>query len=860
EIRGSVPSTNTNGSSGPAVFTVRRQSNSANNAFNVDFTLGGTAVRDIDYVLNVVGNSITFPGGQTTYDVTVTPLTAAGDKTVVMSIAAPPGSSYFTLPGRDAASVNIIDNGTPSTELSLSSVTPASGGNGGVVVSKIFGDNIANGAAVKLTRAGEPDLAGANVNVSSGGKSLTTVFDLNGRTVGRWNIVVTNPNSTTAVLTNGFAVEANVGPRLTVQVSGASTIRASHTRSRYDVVYTNHGNTDAFGVVLFVIGVAANECVDQNDGDCTFLETPEANVSDIPGQDPFPAWVRQVPNVVPTDLPNVIGPGLRHIGAIPVLIPRIPAHGTGTFRFSMRFTVIGESALQKINAAILPPMVNAVTVPGAAKPTVEMRAFAPANASSDKNCIDSIFVNAINCALSLIPGQACLAAGVGAITTVAQIAGNASIQGDKAINAVSGTQMYAAGLSAMTCLKQATPIGELLNVIGCLAGFLDSCSTCLGPDACNPFSIAFVQSADPNEKTGVRRFSSQNYVQNSNLLYSIGFENQATATAPAQDVVVTDQLDISTLDIATLELGDIRFGDTTINVPAGLKTYSTEVDLRPSKDLLVDVNANLDQNSGVITWIFHSIDPFTRQAPTDALAGFLPPNVLGTEGAGKVMFTVSPKTSLTLGTEIRNRARITFDLNPPIDTNEWVNTIDDSEPASQVSSLPPTEANVAFPVTWSGTDTGSGIADYSIYVSDNGAPPGVWLINTSDTTAIFAGQRGHTYSFYSVAQDNAANLEIPPAIPDTTTVVLAPTAAGVEVSGRISTPAGQAISNAYVSITDPFGVTRTALTNPFGYYRFDDVRAGRAYVVNVGAKQHQFASRVLELNDNLVGLDFVSLE
>ena len=355
EILASVPSANTNGAGGPAVFTVRRESTAPNSAFNVDFTVGGTAVRDVDYSLNVTGNTIIFPVGQTTYDLRVTPLQAAGNKTVIMSIAAPPGSNYITTPGRDTASVNIIDNGAASTILSLSSITPARGGNGGVVVSTINGSNIASGATVKLTRSGQPDIPGANVNVRAGGKSLTSIFDLNGIAPGQWNVVVTNPNNSVAQITNGFMVEASTPTRLTVQVSGANTIRASHTRSRYDVVYTNHGNSDAFGVIVFITGVAPNECADENDADCTFLETPLSNIPDIPGQDPFPAWVRQVPNIVPVDLPNVIGPGFRQVGAIPVLIPRIPANSSGTFRFSMRFTSVSQSGLQRINAAILPP-------------------------------------------------------------------------------------------------------------------------------------------------------------------------------------------------------------------------------------------------------------------------------------------------------------------------------------------------------------------------------------------------------------------------------------------------------------------------------------------------------------------------
>lgn len=769
EINASVASVNTNGSGGPGVFTIRRVSSQANSSFSVDFTLGGTAVRDVDYVLNIPGNSVLIPPGRNTVDITVTPLAAAGNKTVTMSITAGGGSSYLTVSETDHDTMNIVDNGSPVGPLSLSTIAPSRGGNGGVVVSTIYGSNIGSGATVKLTRAGQSDIPGANTNVVATGKSLTTVFDLRGRAAGQWNVVVTNPNNSSQQISNGFQIEPNTPNRLTAQISGASEIRASHTRSRYDVVYTNHGNTDVFGVVVFITGVTANECADVNDANCTYLDTPLQDIPDIPGQSPFPAWVRQVPHIVPVDLPNVSGPGTRHVGAIPVLIPRIPANSSATFRFSMRFTVIGESALQKINAAILPPLVEAVTIPGAPRPTIAMRPNSTEDANADMNCLDSIFLNAINCAVGFIPGNACLGAGLGAIQNVAQLAASTSVQGDAAITPMSGAQLYAAGLSVMTCLKSASPIGTLLNVIGCLAGVYDSCVTCLGPDACNPFNLFFVQSADPNEKKGVRRLTPQNFIPTSNLMYGISFENKPDASAPAQDVVITDQLDTSKLDTATFELGQISFGDTVINVPAGLTNYTTEVDLRPANDVLVSVNAHLDQNTGLITWTFNSLDPFTRQSPTNALAGFLPPDVDGVQGAGKVLFTISPKNTVITGDEIRNHATIVFDLSAPIDTNEWLNTIDDSKPVSGVQPLAAQQSSATFAVNWSGTDTGSGINDYTLYVSENSGPFNPAVVGTTNTSTQFTGQYDTTYSFYTIARDNAGNIEGAKSVGEATT-------------------------------------------------------------------------------------------
>jgi hypothetical protein len=126
---------------------------------------------------------------------------------------------------------------------------------------------------------------------------------------------------------------------------------------------------------------------------------------------------------------------------------------------------------------------------------------------------------------------------------------------------------------------------------------------------------------------------------------------------------------------------------------------------------------------------------------------------------------------LASGTVIGNRARIVFDLNPHIDTNEWQNMIDRDKPVSAVAALPATQASSSFQVQWGGTDQGTGIGNYSIFVSENGGPYQPWFLNTPFTTATFVGQGGRTYTFYSVARDAAGNLEDVPAGPDATTLV-----------------------------------------------------------------------------------------
>ncbi len=91
-------------------------------------------------------------------------------------------------------------------------------------------------------------------------------------------------------------------------------------------------------------------------------------------------------------------------------------------------------------------------------------------------------------------------------------------------------------------------------------------------------------------------------------------------------------------------------------------------------------------------------------------------------------------------------------------------------------------------------------------------------------------------------------------------VVIGPTAAGVEVTGRVLTSDGRGLRNAQVSIVDSKGVRRIATTGSFGYYRFDDIEAGEAYVIVVASKRYRFTPRLLQVFDNITEVDFVGLE
>lgn len=85
---------------------------------------------------------------------------------------------------------------------------------------------------------------------------------------------------------------------------------------------------------------------------------------------------------------------------------------------------------------------------------------------------------------------------------------------------------------------------------------------------------------------------------------------------------------------------------------------------------------------------------------------------------------------------------------------------------------------------------------------------------------------------------------------------IAPTSASVSVGGRVTDSTGRSISRALVTLSDFNGGSRTALTNVFGYYRFDEVRVGQTYIFLIRHKKYQFSPITVTINDEVIDLNF----
>jgi hypothetical protein len=87
-----------------------------------------------------------------------------------------------------------------------------------------------------------------------------------------------------------------------------------------------------------------------------------------------------------------------------------------------------------------------------------------------------------------------------------------------------------------------------------------------------------------------------------------------------------------------------------------------------------------------------------------------------------------------------------------------------------------------------------------------------------------------------------------------------PTAALATVQGSVVTENGRGIRNIIVSITNgSTSEVKVARTNPFGYFRFDELEVGSFYIVTIINRRYHFDNNNLAftLNDDLNGLTFV---
>jgi hypothetical protein len=170
-----------------------------------------------------------------------------------------------------------------------------------------------------------------------------------------------------------------------------------------------------------------------------------------------------------------------------------------------------------------------------------------------------------------------------------------------------------------------------------------------------------------------------------------------------------------------------------------------------------------------------------------------------------------------------------------------------------INTTPNTDLNIQFYAV-SGAATGGGDPFGTFAVRSDASG------NASFSAAFPVGISSGNFvsATATTAESNAGNRnntsEFSPGV-----TVFAPTAANVSVAGRVLTVDGRAIARVIVSLTSVSGETRSATTNSFGYYKFNEVPSGTTYILSARTKGFTFTNlpRVISVFDEIGDADII---
>lgn len=361
---------------------------------------------------------------------------------------------------------------------------------------------------------------------------------------------------------------------------------------------------------------------------------------------------------------------------------------------------------------------------------------------------------------------------MGLITTIPNIYAALHNKREKELYDVYGADFEALGIEwPYRRIKLHDPMDILRDSFGPCLGAMDELLSAWeeyqnennSNNDCEPYPSEPIQRqvpVDPNDIVGFTAESGSKYVPSDfeNTFYTIRCENDPEfATASAHTVVVCDTLDVSKLDLSTFAARSVKIGDKVMELN-GEKSFVRTMDLRPEIDVIAEVTLDYNEQSGIAQWTIKSLDPMTMEPTDDPMQGVLPINYSG-NGEAEFCFDIELKPGLAHGEEIDNIASIVFDSENAICTPVWTNIIDNVKPVSAIKSIEETSDSTII-VNWEGSDEGSGIYRYQLYVQageDEEWKP--LLSDTLKTSCKLRYSRDINFGFCVLATDSAGNVE-----------------------------------------------------------------------------------------------------
>ena len=702
----------------------------------------------------------------------------------------------------------------------LTGVTPSHGGNAGLVTMNLLGSGFPSNSTAKLSYLGTNGQPAEVLPIQTARPDmglLMATFDLRGVPACTADVILVGESGATRRLDRAFTLDLGEPENLQVVVVGPSSVRKGSS-GIYEVTVANRANQDAHFVSLYAVSEA------------------DTNIS------------------IELVVPGMSGNKLASVnGFLSSFVPVIPPGGKSTIKYRLQVgpRYKADSLLLDWRARTLEQSVFLAQLPERLESTrqqvlsnTNLYASMPdfVLAASDPVAWQAFMYQVLmNQGFLLVPG---VETSFGkSYSSEASCGGPGNPLPKDCMGEckdwcnVGCFSVWALVCAPMTGLSLGSlaPACVITSLIYCKV-FCDSVCT----RKCTP------NPADPNDMRGPIGWGPQAFLAGGQAMsYTIDFENQPVATAAALQVSITNQLAPS-LDWKSVEFQEIGFAGLRLAVPAGQSHYEGRVPFagwtwnetkgwyRGETPLMVDVKAVVDTQTGRLLVTLACSDTNTGTFPSDAYAGFLPPNrpeifyyptngsaccggqvdtnMLVQPGQGYVSYTVRPRTNLVTGTRIENAASIVFDWNDPIETPTVFNTIDAGDPLSTVLTLP-SQSGRTFEVQWAGTDDsgGSGVANYDVYVSSDGTNYSRWLDRTIETSAWCVGQLGHTYYFYSVARDWVGHEQSKPEAPQAFTTVATNAPVLVVVTNRSAMPGTTIIMTNTLASGKPLGAWRFSL-------------------------------------------------
>jgi parallel beta-helix repeat protein len=632
----------------------------------------------------------------------------------------------------------------------LNSLYPNKIGNNNPYIAFVSGAGFKPNDIVKISRAGSNDII-ADTIIYIDSTLIKVFFTLNNVQIGKWNLEV-NGDLLNDILPEALNIEQSKPVSISVSIEGRNRIRTNRA-IKLKIGIRNNSNQAVFGVPVYI----------------TLNSKFEAKVLNQVTPDSIPIDVlAQFRNgLYPVEKENQPGDSLL-IGIF--IVPMINSYETSYIELEVKTDAVLNDT---ISVRAGSPWLDYET----------LKAKGVLYRDDDEN-------SCFECALAAagyIPGLGCITSVISLISDGIELANafnSPTSQNDFEAFETSVTAYnftLGAALLPLSCLAGPAVSGSIAELIEKLAKVpsdvdgLKNCYKC-GQGSGASLPVETGNSFDPNDKVGQYGYNEQHFINGKDeLRYTIYFENVDSATAPASEVFITDNIDTSTLQLETIKFTGFGFGDKQYRfvIPVSDTSFTYDINLNPDKNTILRVNGKVDYSKNQVNWSFRSFDPMTMDLIEDIDLGFLSPNVISPEGEGFVTFTIEPKLNLPHLTEIKNGASIVFDNNLPIITPIWKNTVDNFKPESKVLSLSTAQSDTSFNVTWTGNDTESGISLYDIFYSVDGNPYELWRSgNSVNIDAVFTGINGKSYCFYSVAHDFVGNIEDIPTQPDACTQVI----------------------------------------------------------------------------------------